>query len=611
MVPLIAPLALSLLPLIGVSVSASASALVSAPTTDPTIFNTTSSSAIAFDKTHNTTYLGVTVDGVEKFLGIPYGLPTNGTRRFANPEPVPVRAGGVVDATDYGHACPQPDVSAYSFGKNVSQGEDCLWLKVARPAGVKEGDRLPVMVYIYGGSLFSGNINDPTADPGGLIQQSVDNGLPVVYVAMNYRLNIFGFALSDALKEDNSLNVGMKDQRLALEWVQENIGHFGGDPSRVTIFGQSSGGLSVGIQVLAYGGSRPAPFTGAIMESTALEPTSSSNLSSTAFASIAAALNCTTTSSNGTVSADSAATIACLRGVSWETLLAAAVAQAATSTGDGDIWLPTVDNDFLPAKQSELVRRGAFASNIRIMAGWTQDDATLFLPTTNISTTQAVRDFLHSYWPGLTDATVERLVELYPADEFSPNVTAGLPADFYRAARVFRDILLVCPALLLGEAARDKHLLSTNSTSSPPVYYYIQNQTLTEAWEASIGYPGRGVIHTSELPYVFANFTPFVAKSPATIRPSSADYALLRQTSRSWSSFAWFGAPSVEGRDTLPGWTGAYAEASGTHVYVIGGPAPGLSALEGEGARDVVGDQRLGERCRFLNSEEVVEELQY
>lgn len=151
MVPLIAPLALSLLPLIGVSVSASASALVSAPTTDPTIFNTTSSSAIAFDKTHNTTYLGVTVDGVEKFLGIPYGLPTNGTRRFANPEPVPVRAGSVVDATDYGHACPQPDVSAYSFGKNVSQGEDCLWLKVARPAGVKEGDRLPVMVYIYGG----------------------------------------------------------------------------------------------------------------------------------------------------------------------------------------------------------------------------------------------------------------------------------------------------------------------------------------------------------------------------------------------------------------------------------------------------------------------------
>ncbi|KAK7539765.1 putative lipase [Phyllosticta citribraziliensis] len=587
-------------------------ALLLAPTSASTLGPTnasTSAVATAHDATRNITYAGILANNVEQFLSIPYGQPTNGTRRFADPVPVSVADGSVIDATDYGDACPQPDVDANGFGVNVSQSEDCLRLKVARPVGTKEGDALPVMVYIYGGSLFSGNINDPTANPDGLILQSVENGLPVVYVAMNYRLNIFGFALSDALKNDDSLNVGMKDQRLALEWVQDNIHLFGGDPERVTIFGQSSGGLSVGIQILAYGGSQPAPFSGAIMESTALEPTSTSNLSSSAFASIAAALNCTTPTANGSASADSPATVACLRGLPWQTLLAAASTQASTVVGSGDIWLPAVDGTFLPAPQSELVRRGAFASGVRMMAGWTQDDATLFLPSTNMSTTGAVRDFLHAYWPGLSDGTVEQLLELYPVADFAANTTAGLPANFYRAARIFREILLVCPALLLGEAVRDKHLAS-NSSSAPPVFYYAHNATITALYEDSIGYPGRGVIHTSELPYVFANFTPFTTKSD-TIRPSAADDALLRRVSRSWSSFAWFGAPGVEGKDTLVGWTPAYASANDTDLYVIGGPGEGMSALEGARAKPAVAAQRLRERCAFLNGDEVIRELQY
>lgn len=104
---------------------------------------------------------------------------------------------------------------------------------------------------------------------------------------------VFGFALSEALRDDKSLNVGLRDQRLALEWVQENIELFGGDPDRVTIFGQSSGALSVTMQILAFGGSQAAPFQQAIIESTALEPTMTSNLTKFTFDTVAEWAGCT------------------------------------------------------------------------------------------------------------------------------------------------------------------------------------------------------------------------------------------------------------------------------------------------------------------------------
>ncbi|KAK7545226.1 hypothetical protein IWX46DRAFT_627390 [Phyllosticta citricarpa] len=111
--------------------------------------------------------------------------------------------------------------------------------------------------------------------------------------------------------------------------------------------------------------------------------------------------------------------------------------------------------------------------------------------------------------------------------------------------------------------------------------------------------------------YVFANFTPFTSKS-CTIDPSADDYALLRAVSRCWSTFAWYVTPSVEGKDTLAGWTPACARGGNeTDLFVIGAPEEGLSAVEGKNAKTVVAEQRLCERCGFLNSEEVVRELLY
>ncbi|EKG17208.1 Carboxylesterase type B [Macrophomina phaseolina MS6] len=470
----------------------------------------TASPPTAVDTKHNITYHGLTENAVDKFLNIPYAQDTSGARRFAPPLPY-VFPPNVThyDASAAGPVCPQPAAPDFAYmSEAAEQSEDCLRLKIARPAGTEAGSGLPVMVYIYGGGLFTGHINERTNEPDALVAESVANRLPVVYVAMNYRLNIFGFALSEALG-NNSLNVGLKDQRLALEWVQENIEYFGGDPKRVTIFGQSSGGLSVGLQVLAYGGTRPVPFQAAIMQSTALEPTSASNLTLSAFNSVAALTNCTSPSNPDP---QSATTLSCLRALPFTDLLAATIADhdSKSTTTDGDIWLPTTDHDFLPAASSTLTLTGAFP-RIPLLIGWTEDDATLFTPRT-ITTPTDTAAFLSARWPALSTTTISALLSLYPSSDFAPR--ANLSAEFYRAAQIFRDILLVCPSFLLGGAMAQKYTPNSINASAtahndpPPVYYYTQNQTVLTPYLAANGLPGLGVVHTSDLAYVFANFTP-------------------------------------------------------------------------------------------------------
>lgn len=108
--------------------------------------------------------------------------------------------------------------------------------------------------------MIKGSAYDDHINPEKLVAESARNKQPVLYAAINYRLSIFGFATMRLLKEQKSMNNEMRDQREALHWVQDNIALFGGDPSRVIIFGQSSGATFSGLQVVAYGGQQPAPF---------------------------------------------------------------------------------------------------------------------------------------------------------------------------------------------------------------------------------------------------------------------------------------------------------------------------------------------------------------
>lgn len=142
------------------------------------------------DSQHGVTYSGLNRNGIEVFLNIPYGQDTGGANRFKPPRPYVVEAGSTIQAQKYGPACPQQLgewTLPIALGNITDISEDCLNLNVARPKGTSNSDKLPVMVYIHGGSFWAGSNEEITISPDGLILESVENGLPVIHVAMNYR----------------------------------------------------------------------------------------------------------------------------------------------------------------------------------------------------------------------------------------------------------------------------------------------------------------------------------------------------------------------------------------------------------------------------------------
>ncbi|MBC7976123.1 MAG: carboxylesterase family protein, partial [Myxococcales bacterium] len=179
---------------------------------------------------------GITTDATRQFRGIPYAAPPVGDRRWKPPQRA-ARWPGVLDTTQFRNHCPQ---AGGPFGE-ASDTEDCLFLNVTTPRELAFRLR-PVMVWIHGGGLTAGqsDVYDPTP--------LVDQG-DVIVVTINYRLGALGFTAHPSLTAESadaaSGNYGLLDQQEALRWVRRNILLFGGDPTRVTIFGESAGGLSV------------------------------------------------------------------------------------------------------------------------------------------------------------------------------------------------------------------------------------------------------------------------------------------------------------------------------------------------------------------------------
>ena len=185
---------------------------------------------------------GLSMDGLRVYLGIPYAASPTGDLRWRPPAPVQPWNGTKV-ATRFSAACPQPataDPSAGDIPANMS--EDCLYLNVWTPARNAD-EKLPVMVFIHGGAFGQGSGSSPMYNGTALAKRGV------VVVTLNYRLGALGFFAHPDLANESlhhtSGNYGLLDQRAALVWVQRNIGTFGGDPSRVTLFGESAGASSI------------------------------------------------------------------------------------------------------------------------------------------------------------------------------------------------------------------------------------------------------------------------------------------------------------------------------------------------------------------------------
>ncbi|HEY9402708.1 MAG TPA: carboxylesterase family protein [Pyrinomonadaceae bacterium] len=183
--------------------------------------------------------------GVRIFRGVPFAQPPTGDLRWREPQPVKSWR-GVKQATSFGPRCMQAPVFGDMGFRSAGMSEDCLYLNVWTPAK-SSGERLPVLVYFYGGGFVAGSADEPRYDGAEMAAKGI------VAVTVNYRLGVFGFLAHPELTKESphnaSGNYGLLDQSAALRWVRQNIAAFGGDPRRVTIAGESAGSMSVSAQM--------------------------------------------------------------------------------------------------------------------------------------------------------------------------------------------------------------------------------------------------------------------------------------------------------------------------------------------------------------------------
>ena len=174
---------------------------------------------------------------VVSFLGIPFAEPPVGILRFRPPEPKPPWAPSILKALDYQADCLQS--ALYAVGDGSPKDEDCLYLNIWYPAKAKDLSALPVLFWIYGGAFQQGSSSKPEYIGNKLAARGV------VVVSCNYRLGALGFLVST--KDGLFGNNGLHDQKVAIQWVQDHIHNFGGDPDRVTLFGESAGIYSISV----------------------------------------------------------------------------------------------------------------------------------------------------------------------------------------------------------------------------------------------------------------------------------------------------------------------------------------------------------------------------
>ncbi|CAI7612245.1 unnamed protein product [Penicillium pancosmium] len=541
---------------------------------------------VALGGSNNVRFEGASANNVESFMNIRFAEDTSGNNRFAAPKPFSYPSGSVVNASLPGAACPQQKVPipGLEVFDNVTRiSEDCLTLRVDRPVRKSNQDKLPVMAFIYGGQIY-----DTAYDPTSLINGAGQNGYPVIYVAMNYRVGIFGFAATQALNESRSLNAGLRDQRLALEWVQEHIAAFGGDPDNVTIFGESDGATGVGLQITAYGGKEKAPFKRAIMQSgsAAADQGTATNKTVIRTTEFIRKVNC-----SSSVSIDE---LACLRKIPLKKLLPAALDYEFSFEGSMsfDIFVPTAPSDFIPDSPSKLLSSGRFAHDIDVITGWTEDDQSFFTPST-IKTESDVIKYLSSSIPDLSKENMQRALALYPSSSFSDMPNENISAHYFRASQMSRDYEFTCPSI---------HLVQMNkkySKSCTSNYLYILNQTMFAPLYEQQQTSYLGVSHFSDIPYVFNQ-----AKTRYSFLATPLDVEISSKMSASWAAFAVSGDPSHR-NGTLPGWSDALTHSSPS-VRIIGGPnGGGMFTIDGSGNTS----EHLAKRCAFWSSPEVLAQI--
>ncbi|UCH51933.1 MAG: carboxylesterase family protein [Chloroflexota bacterium] len=455
---------------------------------------------------------GATVDDIHVYKGIPFAAPPVGDLRWKPPQPA-ASWEGVKKCTEFGPA-PMGYYSA-SFPSYSQPDEDCLYLNVWTPAETT-GDKLPVMVWIYGGAFWFGEGSNPGYDGVNLAKHGV------ILVTFNYRLGPLGFLahplLSKESEHNSSSNYGLLDQIAALQWVQENIAAFGGDPNQVTIFGQSAGATSVICLVaspLAKG-----LFQCAIPESMAeiawadirenkygTEPIEKMG------EQLAKDLGCDT----------AADPIACMRAKSAQEVMDVGKPGADLFGPSVYRYGPCVDGWVIPDLPLNIFEAGK-QNNVSLLIGSMADEGRLFSAVAS-----ANLDSYKNLVDRLCGDKAQQVLTMFPASDdaqarASANQVVGL-------------MTFTCPARAYASAM---------SKVNSKVYFYQFTRVP----------PGSkmGAFHALDINYVFANFMPIMSSLKAEQYFDEIDRALAETIMSYWTNFAATGNPNKEGLPEWPAW---------------------------------------------------------
>ena len=473
---------------------------------------------------------GTSANGVYSFKGVHYGASTEGSMRFMPPV-APKPWTGVRDALEIGPPAPQDTAGANSaseirkaMGDLIGPGtmsEDCLVLNVWTPSLARASKR-PVMVWLHGGGYTTGSAGVPLYDGTNLAGKH-----DVVMVGINHRLNVFGYLYLAELggeKYADSGNVGMLDIVLALEWVRDNIVHFGGDPGNVTIFGESGGGGKV--SALMAMPAAKGLFHKAIVESGSTLRVGSREDANKAAEKIVAQLGITPNHIDD------------LEKVPMDKLLAALHAM----TGPNAVRLgPVVDGRSLPRNPFDP-DAPSITAKVPMLIGTNGTESTLLLGIADASLFSLneadMRARLKTYLHLSDDAKLDGLIETFKKDQ--PGAT---PSDIYFAITTDRMMRMNAIAQAERKAAQ-----------GTPAYMYLF------AWQTPVLGGKLKSPHAIELAFVFDN----IDKAPGMLGTGSDLQPLADKVSSAWTAYARTGNPNCKG---LPPWPAYDAKTRATMVF--------------------------------------------
>ncbi|KAG0708779.1 Alpha/Beta hydrolase protein [Suillus ampliporus] len=371
-----------------------------------------------------------TATNITSFLGIRYAAPPVGDFRWAAPQP-PSTIYGVQQATTQPNACYQAVVGISSTNpfestsmrkRAVSQSEDCLFLNVYTPGSevvATPAGGLPVVVWIHGGGLFNG------AD---LIMES-NHG--VITVMVQYRLGLFGFLPGEAVKEGGALNVGLLDQNYALQWVQAYISSFGGNPTKVTIWGESAGAGSVLQHLVAHGGNTQPPLFRAAMTSSTFLPSQynyNDRIPEMLYSAVVDGTNCSSSSD----------TLSCLRAADINTLETLNYNINLDGFFGTFVFVPVVDGTFIVERPTVTISKGRLNGNY-LLSVTNSHEGNNFV---NQSTTLDIADYVITLFPNFGSAQAAGAVMMYQNQGSNVN----------QANLAMGESIFVCPTYYLLKA---------------------------------------------------------------------------------------------------------------------------------------------------------------